>query len=358
MCQFPKLIHTAVPSSEVGFQPRAIWLKVPCGKCLECKQQRSKEWAFRLEQEMKDWQHCAFITLTYDDDNLPVYNSKLGFVVRGRHNKGMSTLYKRDLTLFLKRLRYKEYGIFKFKYFAIGEYGFNGTCRPHYHILLFYNGPRPEKLYTTIAKVWDSGRISCTSATFGRLSYCSKYCSNGAVGCRHRFQTPYMVCSNRAPIGYNWLSSDLAMACFIRGEKVINRSYVKKDGTRVTYKMRIPRFYLRKMQMNMIYEELVKVNEEQSLLNLFGFKPSRRKLWNGLEVDSDYLAKCEETYKSFVRSHSYRDEEQHINMSFPQWFDMYHDFIFEENKRKLLSSPKYRLSILTKAYYEYETPPF
>lgn len=69
---------------------------------------------------------AAFVTLTYSDDTLAY--SEMGY----------PTLCKRDLQLFLKRLR-KSLGR-KFRYYACGEYGEN-TERPHYHLALFGLSP-------------------------------------------------------------------------------------------------------------------------------------------------------------------------------------------------------------------------
>lgn len=84
-----------------------------CGHCLACKLQRSREWAFRLNCEAHYWKEAAFITLTYDNDNLPKDNS----------------LHKEDLQKFWKRLR-KDLDK-PIKYFACGEYG-DRFKRPHY----------------------------------------------------------------------------------------------------------------------------------------------------------------------------------------------------------------------------------
>lgn len=45
---------------------------VPCGKCIDCRKDFQKEWIFRLSQEVKSCQVPCFITLTYNDDNLPI----------------------------------------------------------------------------------------------------------------------------------------------------------------------------------------------------------------------------------------------------------------------------------------------
>lgn len=70
-----------------------------------------------MTHEASTHDHNCFLTLTYDDANLP------------RHGQ----LLKRDLQLFFKRLR-KLTG--PFRYVACGEYG-DLRRRPHFHVALF-----------------------------------------------------------------------------------------------------------------------------------------------------------------------------------------------------------------------------
>lgn len=92
---------------------------VACGNCIECQMLYSSTWAFRIGLEAQLYEHNCFITLTYNEDNRP----------KDDH------LSKRDLQLFLKRLR-KHFNNKKIRFFACGEYG-DKKGRPHYHIILF-----------------------------------------------------------------------------------------------------------------------------------------------------------------------------------------------------------------------------
>lgn len=69
--------------------------------------------------ESMEHEDNAFITLTYDEHNIPSGNS----------------LRPEDLQKFFKKLR-KSFAPRKLRYFAIGEYG-ETTHRPHYHAALF-----------------------------------------------------------------------------------------------------------------------------------------------------------------------------------------------------------------------------
>lgn len=95
---------------------------IPCGRCIGCRLQRRKSWADRAVQELQYHDSNLFITLTYNDENLP-------------HNKAYDddgkiimteTLNMKDLQDFWKRLRNYMYekGV-KIRYFACGEYGEN-----------------------------------------------------------------------------------------------------------------------------------------------------------------------------------------------------------------------------------------
>ena len=44
---------------------------VACGRCEACLVRRSNEWAFRLFQELEVSKNAYFVTLTYDELNVP-----------------------------------------------------------------------------------------------------------------------------------------------------------------------------------------------------------------------------------------------------------------------------------------------
>lgn len=94
------------------------WLDYPCGQCMACRITRRQEWTLRLMLEMGEHEYSYFVTLTYNDENLPENGS----------------LKKKDLQKFLKRLRFKHKSK-TIRYFACGEYG-DKKKRPHYHVIV------------------------------------------------------------------------------------------------------------------------------------------------------------------------------------------------------------------------------
>ena len=44
---------------------------VPCGKCMACRVKRTMEWSVRILDEASYYKANTFLTLTYNDENLP-----------------------------------------------------------------------------------------------------------------------------------------------------------------------------------------------------------------------------------------------------------------------------------------------
>lgn len=99
-----------------------------CGQCLACRINKRRLWTLRLLLEYTKHDKASFVTLTYSPENLPTCYDHSG--------SPQDILYKRDVQLFLKRLR-KYFNDRKIRFYCAGEYGPNGTHRPHYHLILF-----------------------------------------------------------------------------------------------------------------------------------------------------------------------------------------------------------------------------
>lgn len=104
----------------------SLFTRINCGQCLSCRINKAREWAERCYLESKMYPSSYFVTLTYNDEHLNYAPC------------GMPTLKKRDIQLFIKRLRKwcDKSGKPSPRYFATGEYG-EKNFRPHYHMILF-----------------------------------------------------------------------------------------------------------------------------------------------------------------------------------------------------------------------------
>lgn len=169
MCLNPLSIQRKGWEDEPIMFSNGRYMTVPCGKCIECKLNYSKIWSARCILESKLHSESCFLTLTYNDEHLPVG----------------ANLCKRDFQLFMKRFR-KAISPLKIRFYGCGEYG-SKFLRPHYHIIIFGYCPddlvylktdkKGIKLYKSkfIADLWKNGFISVGALSKDSIKYCVKY---------------------------------------------------------------------------------------------------------------------------------------------------------------------------------------
>lgn len=179
---------------------------VPCGRCIGCRLERSRQWAVRCFHESQMHENNCFITLTYSDKFLPP-----GGYIR-------PTLVPRDLELFWKRFR-KECGN-GIRYFACGEYGEN-NFRPHYHACVFgfdfpdkkfLSSSNDNSLYTSdlLSRLWAFGNTVIGDCTFNSAAYVARYIIGKKLGRDSRFYSDHFLepefvrMSRRPGIGKSW----------------------------------------------------------------------------------------------------------------------------------------------------------
>lgn len=157
---------------DVNKSATRISFKLPCGKCIGCRMDKARQWGFRCLHEKKLWRNNFFVTLTYNDENMPPGGS----------------LCLRDVQLFMKRLRKAKDSsqANPVRFFLGGEYG-EMNRRPHYHALLFNcdfpdrlihgKNERGEPLFVSeeLAKLWSLGFVTLGEVTFDSAVYCAKY---------------------------------------------------------------------------------------------------------------------------------------------------------------------------------------
>ncbi|AXL14624.1 replication initiator protein [Microviridae sp.] len=183
-------------------------LSIACGQCIGCRLDRSRQWSIRIMNEAKLYQDNCFITLTYDDENLP-------------NDQGLVTEHWQ---LFMKRLRQhhrrwenKQYEHYvkecekhqkppkpikreKLRFYMCGEYGtdqdptsLETIGRPHYHAIIFnYDFPDKEqfsekdgiKLFGSkqLDEIWGKGFCSIGDVTYDSAAYVARYIMKKITG--------------------------------------------------------------------------------------------------------------------------------------------------------------------------------
>ena len=150
-------------------------LSLPCGQCIGCRLERSRQWAVRCMHESKLYDENVFLTLTYSDGDLPFDGS----------------LNVRHFQLFMKRLR-KRFADRKIRFFHCGEYG-ERLGRPHYHALIFnldfpdkkfYKVENGNNYYTSkiLDGLWGFGFVIIGAVTFESAAYVARYVTKKITG--------------------------------------------------------------------------------------------------------------------------------------------------------------------------------
>lgn len=228
--------------------------QLPCGRCVGCRLEYSRQWAMRCVHEAQMHESNCFITLTFNDKSLYSRSCPLSLDVR-------------DFQLFMKRLR-KRFGS-GIRFFHCGEYG-SKNLRPHYHAALFGFDfpdkvlwrvtPAGERLYVSksLEEIWPFGFSTIGSLTFESAAYVSRYILKKITGdnsfehyCLLDIETgeyhgqrkpEYTTMSRRPGIGKTWFDK------FSRD--VYPDDFVVIKGK----KMRPPRYYDGLLQAARPYE--------------------------------------------------------------------------------------------------------
>jgi len=175
---------------------------LPCGQCIGCRLERSRQWAVRLMKELKLHDRSSFLTLTYHDAHLP------------RLPNGRPTLNLEDVQLFLKRTR-KHFSPHPLRFFQCGEYG-DQTERPHHHMILFgedfckdrspiqnSRSGYPQYRSPLLESLWGKGHTTISEVSFESAAYVARYCLKKITGKGSRFhyagRKPEFVTMSRNP---------------------------------------------------------------------------------------------------------------------------------------------------------------
>lgn len=227
-------------------------MSLPCGHCLHCRIQHSREWSTRLLHELNYYDESSFITLTYDDEHLPQDNA----------------LHKEELQNFFKLIR-RDLGDRKIKYFACGEYGdkekkyYSVGCpklhgRPHFHIILFgVSGKDKELIYDNWQKCAFE-RLDIGTVTYDSCRYVADYVLKKYNGDKQKeeygeIQPPFQTCSQGIGKRFALDNSD-----YIR-----DNMYLYIHGVKVG----IPRYYLKVLGLKTEKDYLKEYRKYESLVN-------------------------------------------------------------------------------------------
>lgn len=241
------------------YDNRVLAVPVGCGKCMECRKKKMRDWQVRLSQEIKDNDKCEFVTLTFSDESLRELRNAVwknlpelkGYELENQ----IATLAVRR---FLERWR-KEHKK-SVRHWLVTELGTTKTERIHLHGLIW------SKEKEKIEKHWKYGIVG-----FGRyvnertINYIVKYVNKGDKV--HREYQSKVLCSKGIGKGYT-KSLNSRNNKYVKGKT--DETFRARNGI----KMALPIYY-----RNKLYSD-----EEREKLWLE--KLDKYERWvNGIKVD-------------------------------------------------------------------------
>ena len=231
-------------------------MTIPCGQCIGCRLERSRQWAIRCIHEAQMFGNKnVFVTLTYNNQHLPLDGS-----LDYSHFQGfMKRLRKRFVppNPFDPKLDPEAYADFALKhgvrFYMCGEYG-DESRRPHYHAILFNikfdDRVRWRKTPTgyyqyrskTLEDLWGLGNCEFGDVTFKSAAYVARYIMkkvNGDAATMHycdidpetgeilaELKPEFSQMSRRPGIGRGWIEK-FQSDVYPHGSLVVNGREVR-----------------------------------------------------------------------------------------------------------------------------------
>jgi hypothetical protein len=309
MCLYPTIIlnrkYTKTKKNK-GIIPqitdeRTRYVPVGCGKCMECKKQKKRQWQVRLQEEIRHDNRGQFVTLSFNDEELGKLEKdydeqeiitgirKTITLKNGKERnyynkekiktKNKLTGYELDNAVVKKAVRrflerWRKVNKKSVKHWLVTELGQKKTERIHVHGILF-----TDKTTEEIEKIWKYGNVWIGEYTNERtINYIVKYVSK--TDKQHPNYNSITLCS--PGIGSNYIKRMDSNNNKYKGDRT-NETYKTRQGI----KLNLPIYY-----RNKIYTE-----EERE--KLWIQKLDKGERWvNGVKID---ISKTEEVYYKRLR---------------------------------------------------------
>lgn len=212
---------------------------VPCGRCLDCRINKGREWSSRILMEHVAGNRGYFFTWTYDDEHLP-----------RTEQENLPTLRKKAFQRWLEKRREST----PLRFYAVGEYG-DDTFRPHYHAAIFPRGNwDPRELLVA----WKQGTIKSVRDLNARrarylANYTAKKLTKDTDERLRDGQEPEFRSSSRTPgLGVPFVPTLVSAYRTRAGQKIIEECGDIERTVRFYGKVYpIPRFILDKVRVDL-----------------------------------------------------------------------------------------------------------
>jgi hypothetical protein len=263
MCLYPKLIKNRKYQANeknnqtppIAKDKRVLYVPVGCGKCMECRKQKARQWQVRLQEDIRVNKNAKFVTYTFSERELQKLDNEIkGLTGYDRDNEICRLAVRR----YTERWR-KKYGK-TLRHWLVTELGHQNTERVHMHGIVWTDERKDIKKIWKYGTVWIGDYVSAKT-----INYIVKYVNK--VDEKHKEYNSKIYTSKG--IGRNYME-----------RRDVERNKYKQGGTIETYKTRqgieiaLPIYY-----RNKIYND-----DEKEALWLEKLDEGVRYV-NGIKVD-------------------------------------------------------------------------
>ncbi len=302
MCLYPKLIKNKkyVANKKNGgdvpqaTDERVLWVPAGCGKCMECRKQKARQWQVRLLEDIRTNKNARFVTYTFSDENL----NKIEKIVTKEHRETIIELEKKGqlkeskrknkakyLTGYNRDNEVCRYAVRKYcerwrkkfgktlRHWLVTELGSNNTERVHMHGIVWTNDDK------SIVEKWQYGQVYIgTFVNEKTINYIIKYVNK--VDEKHKEYQSKIFTSKG--IGKEYLD-----------RKDSEKNKYKEEETKETYTTR------QGVKLNMPIYYRNKIYSEEEREKLWLKKLDKKERWiSGIKVD---ISKGEEEYYKLLK---------------------------------------------------------
>lgn len=306
MCLYPKFIKNKryLPNEKnQGMPPictdeRMRYVPIGCGNCIECREQKAREWRIRLAKEIEQHKYKYFVTLTFSNEELEKLCKEL-------HITECNAVAAIAVRRFCERWRkvHKK----SIKHWLITELGQDESERIHLHGLLF---PEDELTNEKLATFWKYG-ISDTGqyVSMRTINYIIKYVTK--IDNKHKNFKAQIFCSAglgkaylkeyNTQIKHKYKPHNTQEFLLLPNNTKVNlpiyyRNHIWDDDTRI-------KLWTDRLDKGTIYVRGIpcKVNNEEGLKKYFKLLKEQQKINEEIGFGSDKEEWKKEDYNVTLR---------------------------------------------------------
>lgn len=287
MCIYTKYILNPkyLPSKRNDYNPpplldeRLKYVPTKCGRCIECRKQKQREWLIRMSEELKDNRNALFITLTINDKALKN--------LKEHKEENENDIATKAVRRFLERIRWHTKK--SIRHWFVTELG-EEKGRIHLHGIVWCN----RKI---IEDNWGYGYVYIGDYVGEKtITYITKYMLKENE--HNKKFIPKVLCSKGIGSGF-----------FKRRRKSIEHKkeyYRARNGAKIA----LPEYYRRNLFTDEEKEEIWLKNQEKGYRYIMGEKVSTESEEEYNNIITYYQRRSKDLYKDDTIEW---DKQKHLN---------------------------------------------